>query len=409
MKYGSLSQYFTGVATKRLSAVEADPDTSNQHEFNGVNGLRLILGTERLADIPARFVWLGAENEGFTEDSLVTWYDSRLKNPKRSPEYRLYFRSNPVMEMAGAGDLLVVARRPSGELIIVVAAQGSTVENQLLWLFGLPAQEGMGFEVSEIENGHDAQIDFAARFILDELQIEIQEPDAEYLDTLLDRYRGRFPTTAEFSSFARDTVSDVSPGDDPDGALIAWLEQEERLFRRLERHVVSERLREGFMDGDGADVDVDGFIKFSLSVQNRRKSRSGLALENHLEQVFVAQSVSYSRGAFTENNAKPDFLFPGSAEYDDIDFPASQLTMLGVKSTCKDRWRQVLSEAARIPHKHLLTLEPGISVNQTEEMQAQNLQLVLPERLHDTYRPEQRAWLMDLAGFIDHVAAAQGG
>ncbi len=52
--------------------------------------------------------------------------------------------------------------------------------------------------------------------------------------------------------------------------------------------------------------------------------------------------------------------------------------MLGVKSTCKDRWRQVLSEAARIPDKCLLTVEPGISENQTNEMQANRLQLVLP-------------------------------
>jgi hypothetical protein len=30
--------------------------------------------------------------------------------------------------------------------------------------------------------------------------------------------------------------------------------------------------------------------------------------------------------------------------------------MLGSKSTLKDRWRQVLDEADRITHKHLLTL-----------------------------------------------------
>jgi hypothetical protein len=31
--------------------------------------------------------------------------------------------------------------------------------------------------------------------------------------------------------------------------------------------------------------------------------------------------------------------------------------MLGAKTTCKDRWRQVLTEAIKIPHKHLFTLE----------------------------------------------------
>jgi len=81
--------------------------------------------------------------------------------------------------------------------------------------------------------------------------------------------------------------------------------------------------------------------------------------------------------------------------------------MLGVKTTCKDRWRQVLTEAERIRLKHLLTLEPGISENQTAEMQSNKLQLVLPTRLHETYRPKQREWLMNLDSFIQLVKERQ--
>lgn len=78
--------------------------------------------------------------------------------------------------------------------------------------------------------------------------------------------------------------------------------------------------------------------------------------------------------------------------------------MLGVKSTLKDRWRQVLAEAARIDHKHLLTLEPGISTHQTDEMVRNGLQLVVPQGLHATYTPEQAGWLMNVRGFIDLVS-----
>ena len=81
--------------------------------------------------------------------------------------------------------------------------------------------------------------------------------------------------------------------------------------------------------------------------------------------------------------------------------------MLGVKSTCKDRWRQVLAEAARIDRKHLLTLEISISANQTGEMQANHLQLVIPRSLHSTYSDMQKSWLLDLAGFIDTVRRNQ--
>ena len=99
MKKGFLSEYFVGVVAKRLSGVESNPGQSNQHEFNGVVPLKNLLGVEKLADCPARFIWLGEENEGVSEDSSVTWYDSRENHPTRS-EYRLYFKSNSIMELA---------------------------------------------------------------------------------------------------------------------------------------------------------------------------------------------------------------------------------------------------------------------------------------------------------------------
>jgi hypothetical protein len=182
---------------------------------------------------------------------------------------------------------------------------------------------------------------------------------------------------------------------------MAWMEKEEILFRTLEKHIISERLDQGFKN------DVEGFISFSLSVQNRRKSRVGLALENHLENIFRASGIRYQRSATTEGRSRPDFLFPGEEQYRDRAFDALCLTMLGVKSTCKDRWRQVLAEAARIERKHLLTLETSISTNQTDEMRANYLQLVIPRSLHSTYSGEQRPTLLDLAGFIGIIREKQ--
>jgi len=81
--------------------------------------------------------------------------------------------------------------------------------------------------------------------------------------------------------------------------------------------------------------------------------------------------------------------------------------MLGVKTSCKDRWRQVLSEAARIPEKHLVTLEPGITENQTSEMKSHSLRLVVPATIFDTYTPTQRKWLMSLSDFVALVIDRQ--
>ena len=57
---------------------------------------------------------------------------------------------------------------------------------------------------------------------------------------------------------------------------------------------------------------------------------------------------------------------------------------------------QVLSEASRISGEHLLTIEPGISENQTDEMKAKHLQLVVPSAVQRTYKPAQQPWLMNV-------------
>ncbi len=224
---------------------------------------------------------------------------------------------------------------------------------------------------------------------------------------MLEKFKGKFPATRDFSAYARSTLKDLDARAEPDLVIMTWMEREEILFRTLERYLIADRLSKGFAGEVNAGVDVDGFLSFSLSVQNRRKSRVGLALENHLELLFVENGLRYARTAVTENKAKPDFLFPGVAEYHNPAYDSLKLTMLGVKSTCKDRWRQVLAEADRIDNKHLLTLETSISTHQTDEMASKCLQLVLPRGLHQTYTPAQQAWLMDVTAFTELVRARQ--
>lgn len=242
------------------------------------------------------------------------------------------------------------------------------------------------------------------RYILDELEIEYEEPQVAALDSFVEKLE-KFPTTREFSLLARQSLPNVSAYDDPDATLLAWMEREEQLFRIVERKLIGDQVRTGFASGN--DADVDGFLTFSKSVQNRRKSRAGAALEHHLEAIFETTKLKFERGVETENRNRPDFLFPGKAEYLDMNFPASLLTMLGAKSTLKDRWRQVLQEANRINEKHLLTLEPGISEKQTDQIRAAKLQLVVPTQLQDTFRDEQKKSLINVSDFIKLIRERQ--
>ena len=413
MRRGLLSDQFVSVAAKRLAAVDTSASQSNQHEVTGSKVLLRILG-EQTHSFPrggtdtrfnATYIWLGAEQEALSEDGKLSWYDSRAKDPKRSAEWRLYYQTNSITDLMLPGDTLFVAKRPDERLFFVVTPDGTTIQSQLLWLFGLSEQPGLQFEQRELTPDTSGELDFAARYILEELGIDPDEPEGDMLDSLIAPFGLKFPTTRVFSDLARSSLPDVSARDAPDAALLAWMEREELMFRRLERRIVAERIGNGFLSA--GDADVDGFLGFSLSVQNRRKARAGQALENHLEALFTANNIRYVRGAETENRNKPDFLFPGQVEYRDCTFDPARLTMLGAKSTLKDRWRQVLSEAARIPEKHLLTLAPGISENQTDEMRAKNLQLVIPQRLHATFRQAQQDWLMNVAEFVKLVGERQ--
>ena len=406
MKQGFLSQYFQGVAVKRLSAVEADVIHSNQHEFNGVEGLREILGEpDGKVRYSALFLYLSdQQEEPISENGFLTWYDARqkarLERGVMRYEYRLYFPTNLVSQRANEGDLLVIAKRPDGSLLAIVAEKDTTIASQITWLFGFPQLSEPSFQVREsLDSEHD-RIEFASRIVLESIGIAIEETESSLLNGILDKFGAIFPKTKDFSAYAQSSLKEVSVTDGPDAVLMAWMEREEILFRTLERHIVSERLTKGFED-------VDSFMAFSLSVHNRRKSRAGLALENHLERLFGEYGVRYTRTPVTENRSKPDFLFPGQAEYRDPQFDPLHLTMLGVKSTCKDRWRQVLAEADRIEQKHLLTLEAAISPNQTDEMKSKKLTLVLPRKLHSTYTPTQQTDLIDVSAFTTLVLERQ--
>lgn len=408
MKRGYLSEYFEGVAAKRLSAVEADETRSNQHEYQATKQLRNFLGSpQEKTRMPASFMYLNDDDsEPIVEDAFLTLYNCRKDKP-RSAEYHLYFPTTNVSLNACEGDLLVIAKKRDGSLLVIIAENGSSIARQIEWLFGFSDLAHPGFSVkSELETEQD-RIEFASRFILENIGVVVETSAETYLDVMLEKFDGRFPTTREFSAYARSTLKDTEPRDEPDIVLMMWMEREEILFRTLERYLIADRLSNGFEGDASAGVDVDGFLSFSLSVQNRRKSRVGLALENHLEVLFRESGLRYARTAVTENKAKPDFLFPGVVEYHDPNYDSLRLTMLGVKSTCKDRWRQVLAEADRINDKHLLTLETAISTQQTDEMAAKRLQLVLPRGLHQTYTSTQQAWLMDVATFTDLVRSRQ--
>lgn len=409
MQAGSLSQYFVGVGVKRVTGTEVNPAVSRGHEFQGVDSFRAFLGTpSEKSSVPVKWVWLSDEETPLVLPLHGTWYDSRRGQGHRGPEYRLYYpaAAEEIVYQARPGDTLFLCLTRDNGLLALLCAGGSSIEQQLLWLFGLRPQ-GSDLVQSDLREVGGRTVDIAARYVLELIDIEVVVDGQEWLERLLRTFPGGLPTTRKFSAFARRMAENVDPLTNPDQTLLTWMDLEETLFRTYERHVVSERLKKGFVS-DGM-ADVDGFIDYSLQVQNRRKSRAGYALGHHVEELLHLHGIPHKREATTEKRNGPDFLFPGEHEYHDALWPADQLLMLAVKTSCKDRWRQVLAEADRIPSKHLLTLEPGISAAQTDEMRKERMQLVVPRPLHDSYRPGQREEILTVSAFIELARRLRSG
>lgn len=208
----------------------------------------------------------------------------------------------------------------------------------------------------------------------------------------------RFPTGAEIIRKAVELRGDAAL--DPDHRLIRRRDCEFEIFRSVEEAVELPGIRAGF-------TAIDDFISRAQSILQRRKSRSGHSLELHAREIFIEErlreDLDFAHGPESDPGRRPDFLFPSQTAYRNPAFPSAQLRMLAVKTTCKDRWRQILNEADRIPVKHLLTLQEGVSEGQFREMTEAGVQLVVPVPLVSSFPKSVQPHLQSLESFIGDV------
>ncbi len=128
---------------------------------------------------------------------------------------------------------------------------------------------------------------------------------------------------------------------------------EYEIFRSVEEAIELPEIRKGFRN-------VEDFVAKAQTILQRRKSRSGRSLELHTREILIEEKLTeglhFDHQPESEKGKRPVFLFPNAAAYRNPSFPTSGLRMLAAKTTCKDRWRQVINEADRVATKHLLTL-----------------------------------------------------
>ena len=187
---------------------------------------------------------------------------------------------------------------------------------------------------------------------------------------------------------------------DPDKVLKEWIDAEYLLYQALEEKIYAPIYTTPFGS-------VNQLIELANTILNRRKSRAGKSLEHHLERVLQRFHLQFEAQAQTEGKKRPDFIFPSSIAYHDSNYASDKLIFLAAKTTCKDRWRQVINEADRIEHKFLFTLQKGISTSQLNEMTQERVSLVVPRSHINSFDVSYRGKILSLQSFIQHVQTIQ--
>jgi len=317
-----------------------------------------------------RVLW----GDGVTTISKVKWYGIRTRS-----EYRLtsFGRGFQWLNEDLVGSLLVIIPFSLENFHAYIFQEEEEIE-QIQTALGIETLGGFGIYSggkARTEDGNDC----LSRFI-GETVLKLQDfPDGRWM-------------ALHAREFVIECIKDFSRFS-PDDQLLKWVSTEFQLFRAVEQKLCEADIRGPFSD-------VDDFIKVAATLMNRRKSRAGHSLEHHVEHLLTASRLPFDRQPRIDGNVRPDLLVPGKAAYEDKAFPISRLVVVGIKTTCKDRWRQVLNEGKRVPEKHLLTLQEGISSDQLTEMRDANVTLVVPKPFHKDYDTKTGIKLLSVQDFL---------
>ena len=216
-------------------------------------------------------------------------------------------------------------------------------------------------------------------------------------------FKSDFPTSDEMSlqaQYIQNTVYNKLEEiqTNPDKKLLAWVSVEYNLFKAFEQAQSGTNIKKGFNN-------MDEFIHIANQVLNRRKSRAGKSLEHHLSALFKGNNLSFTSQGITEGKKRPDFIFPSVEAYHNHSFSVGKLTTLAAKTTCKDRWRQIINEADRLrdKKKFLCTMQQGISKDQLKEMSEEKVILVVPQDFISYYPKEYQSEIWSVNKFIQYV------
>lgn len=224
------------------------------------------------------------------------------------------------------------------------------------------------------------------------------ESDVDWLEEQLNGQLAYspFPSTKRMAELA--WLRDQPESGEPDALLLSWMDTETRLFYTIEAAQALPRFQEDCQS-------TDDYLSLAKSLLQRRVSRRGRSFELHLERLFSELSLRFETQVQTEPGSNVDFLFPGLSAYSNPTFPLEQLVHMNAKTTVRERWMQVSSEAQRLSTRHLGTVDSSISQSTLSNIKAAGIRIVMPEGVLSTYA--EGSGLISIAEFVDFVRSTQ--
>lgn len=320
------------------------------------------------------------------QNDFITKSRFKFYGSKNECHLTRFQKGFPFLSDENVGNLLVVTKRDSDFYEAFVLSSDEDIED-FFSAFSISSTETNGILPKSTELAADKKLQFLFQQFIEQLKVDFP-PTIE----LANGARNIF-----FKAFRLNTDIVISR---PDDELLKWISIEFDLFKAIENNRYGEIIRNPF-------ATVDELIKTANTILNRRKARAGKSLEHHLSEVFNIWKLSYTSQAITEQKKKPDFIFPNIEAYFSEPIGSKKLVFLGAKTTCKDRWRQVVGEADRIPQKHLFTLQQGISANQLKEMKSAGVTLVIPKPYMKSFPKAYREGIWTLDKFVRYVKSTQ--
>jgi hypothetical protein len=347
--------------------------------------------------------------EHHTHDNADAWFDLTIDSHPDARRARVIWYNNKLrggtrdevrVTNLGGGNSALLDPESTGALVVFAFRDGADggVEECNVWVCRDEVEEDLvERETGPVEPGRwttlptdGGLLALLKEAVRSDCRLAQHELPPEWLE--------KFPSGAEIIRKVIELRPDSNLA--VDKRLLRRRDCEFELFQSLEEAVELPRAKAGFPT-------IADFLAAAQTVLQRRKSRSGRSLELHMREILIEERFEEGRDFTYQPKAgnNPDFLFPNEAAYLDAAVPRHRVRMLAVKTTFKDRWRQVTEECADLPTRHLLTLQEGVSETQFRLITEAGIRLVVPERRIETFAAAIRPHVMTVESFMAELRA----